>query len=175
MNTVGIVDKAEIKNGERKVKVLLTGKQNVQETDDISLPGIDASPIKGMVAIYSETQVKGEEVIIGYINPNQIAEPGEIRIFALDDSGNEKCYSWFKKDGTIELDGDTDNAVRYSKLAEAYNETNNKLNALITAFNSHVHILSLTSGTGTAAPTAAPAQTSTGDISPAKIENIKTS
>lgn len=45
-----------------------------------------------------------------------------------------------------------------------------QLNTLQNAFNSHVHILTLTSGTGTAAPTVAPvALTTAGDIENTKI------
>ena len=38
-----------------------------------------------MVAIFAETSNNSEAVIIGYINKNQVAGPGEKRIFSLKD------------------------------------------------------------------------------------------
>ena len=174
MNIVGTVDGVELKNQERKIKVVIGGTSDVRETDDCGTPGIDASPIRGMKAIYADTQVEGEEVIIGYIIDNQEVAPGEIKIFSQDDNGQMKFYAHLRKDGTCHFGGNQDNMVRYSALESAFNQLKSDFNDLVSKFNSHTHVLTLSSGTGTAAPTAAPGTPSASDITGAKIEQIKT-
>jgi hypothetical protein len=69
-----------------------------------------------MVAVYSDTNNQGEKVIIGYLNVNQLAEPGEHRIYSTDASGALQAYVWCKADGKLRLNGSADNAVRYTSL-----------------------------------------------------------
>lgn len=75
----------------------------------------------------------------------------------------------------IKLNGDAfDGLVKVAKLTEKLNDIENLLNDLITKYNSHTHILTLTMGTGTAATTLAQ---ETGTIAPitsqSDIENTK--
>ena len=49
--------------------------------------------------------------------------------------------------------GENDGLVNIKPLVQKINALENLLNDLITKYNSHTHILTLTSGTGTAAPT----------------------
>lgn len=63
--------------------------------------GVDSNPIAGMVAVYSETTEKGKPVIIGYLNKNQISQPGETRFFATDNNGVVLGSVYFKGDGSI--------------------------------------------------------------------------
>lgn len=72
----------------------------------------------------------------------------------------------------ITVNDGEDYAVRYSELETAYNDLKQTVNDLITAYNSHTHVLTLSSGTGTAASTATTATESTGDITGAKVEEI---
>ena len=60
--------------------------------------------------------------------------------------------------------------VKVIDLTQKLNKLENTLNDLITKFNSHTHILTLTSGTGTAAPTVAP---ETGTITPTQQADIE--
>lgn len=101
--------------------------------------GVDSSPIKGMTAIYSPTSNNSEDVILGYINKNQLAESGETRLFSLDANGNLKSYLWLKKDGSLELNGDGFSAVRFENLKTALdnmvtgiNTENTKIQTAIT-------------------------------------------
>ena len=106
--------KESIINSFRSIKVLQFGAK----TADVVAPfGDDSSPLENMTAIYAETTNVGESIVIGYINNNQIALPGEKRIFSLDASGNLSTYIHLKTDGTMEVGGNDDNAVRYSTLA----------------------------------------------------------
>lgn len=91
----------------RVVKFLRFGKSDVQTSLNIAPYGIDSNPIKNMVAVYSETNDKGKTVILGYVNKDLLAEPGEVRMFSTDVSGELQGYVWVKKDGKVFLNGDT--------------------------------------------------------------------
>lgn len=58
------------------------------------------------------------------------------------------------KDGTIQLnDGSYGGLIKIDSLITKINNLENLVNDLITKYNAHTHILTLTAGTGTAAPT----------------------
>jgi hypothetical protein len=79
------------------------------------------------------------------------------------------------KDGITQFnDGSLGGLVKIIDLTMKLNNLENKVNALLSAFNTHTHILTLTSGTGTAAPTTSPVTgtltpTVRGDIEDTKI------
>ncbi len=57
-------------------------------------------------------------------------------------------------DGTIQLnDGSLGGLAKIAALTQKLNNLENLLNGLIAKYNAHTHILALTTGTGTAAPT----------------------
>lgn len=144
----------------RMQKLLGLGSKDVQEIL-VSAPfGIDSNAVKGMVAIYSPTTIKGESVVIGYINTNAIAEVGGNRIFSTNDKGVEQFYVYLRNTNNLELGGSVRHLARYEELAIAFNQ-------LKTEFDAHIHTGNL------GAPTTPPAMPSTADISGAKIDNIK--
>lgn len=106
----------------RLIKVRRFGNDDVQEPFQANNAGIDSNPIKDMVAVYSSTSENGKNVIIGYLNKNQIADSGEVRIYSTDENGQLKTFVWVTNEGKIELGGVADNAVMYSKLNGAINE-----------------------------------------------------
>lgn len=148
----------------RLIKVLRIGKSDVRTPFEAVPYGIDSSPIKDMVAVYSETAEKGKDVIVGYLNKNQLADVGENRMYATDANGNLKLYVWLKADGTMELGGTTDNAVRYQKLSDATTAYQNKI---ITELGKISAAIALLGGSYTVGD-------ATFDISQAKINEIKT-
>lgn len=152
------------------VKILRLGKSDVQEVLDISPYGTDANPIADMVAIYSETSEKGRSVIIGYINRNRLAEPGEIRHFSTDANGELQFYTWLKADGTLELGGSAKNLARFQELKTGFDQLKTDFNNLVTIFNAHIHA----TPSGAASPTATPGTASTASIDSSKIDEIKT-
>lgn len=149
----------------RIVKFFGMGKRAFTATD-ASPYGIDSNPIAGMVAIYAESDQNGKTVIIGYLNTNKLAQIGELRLYSTDKNGNEKFYTWLKNDGTYEIGGNADNSVRYSKLAAAFNELQGKFNTFAAAY---------TPGSPAILGTPPTIAQSTGDITQAKINEIKTS
>jgi len=149
------------------------GKDDIQETLTISPPGTDASPIKDMVAIHAKTGVSGESVVIGFINKDCIAKPGEHRIFSTNSDGVLQTYLHLKDDGTVEFGGNSKNMVRFQELETGFNELKANFNTLVTTFNTHVHS-GVTTGPGSSLITPTPGTSSTASIAGAKIDEIKT-
>lgn len=112
----------------RIVKALRFGKSDVQTSLEVGPYGIDSNPIKDMVAIYAESAIKGDTVIIGYITKNKIAGIGELRTYSTDVNGVEKFYTWLKNDGSLELGGNIHNLVRYSTLNTSLQSEVNLIN-----------------------------------------------
>ncbi len=73
----------------------------------------------------------------------------------------------------IEVGGNTDFMVRFSVMETAYNQLKSDFDDLVNAYNSHVHP-GVTAGGASTATTPTQGNTSTGDISGAKIDEIKT-
>jgi hypothetical protein len=157
-------------------------KGNPEEMQAVQPFGFEGNPVKDMIALVAETGVKGETKVIGYINKNVLADTGETRVYSTDADGELKAYIWCKNDGTLLLNGDADNAVRYSKLEEAYNQLKDDHDALVdkvteflTHYKAHTHPVSgAVAGATTPPVTITDPQHSTGDISDAKIDEIKT-
>lgn len=159
-------------NGYRIIKVIRMGDKDVQTGDQVTPAGVDSCPHPEENAIFADTLAMEQSLILGYMIEDQITEPGEIRIYSTDAKGKTLTQVYVRKDATIELGMNPDDwAVKYSKLEQSFNELQGKVNALVTAFNTHTHIVDI--GNITALPVAAPAQSSTADITQAKAANIK--
>lgn len=169
MNFVKTISSVSTK-GRRIVKFLRYGLKDVQTSYEAMPYGIDSSPIKDMIALYGPTAQDGKTVIIGYINVNQIAKPGEFRTFATDANGVQKFYTHMKDDGTMEVGGKTKHMTRYEGLETAFNDFKSDMNAFITKYNAHTHAAP-GGATGPPTPTASP---TAADITGAKINEIKT-
>ncbi len=147
----------------RLPKFLRLGIKDIQTSLEVGPYGVDANPIKDMIAVYIKTGEKGKTVIVGYINKRQLAAPGEHRIFSTNANGTLKAYAWLRADGSLEINGDDDNMVRFSELKTGFDKLKSDLNAFLT----HVH-----GASGT--PPAPPAPPSTASIDNSKINEVKT-
>jgi len=98
------------------VKVRRFGKSDIQTPYQSNPFGLDSNPIAGMKAIYSATSEAGKNVIVGYLNVDQLSQTGEARLYATDSNGVLKTYVWLKNNGDILLGGDSDNLVKYTPL-----------------------------------------------------------
>lgn len=169
----------EFDNARRRiVKTLRLGKQDVQTGPQVSPFGSDSNPAGNLRAIYLQTGVKGQTYIVGFINRDLVAEVGENRQFSTDEDGNLIFEARMRNDGTYEIGGSVDNLARYSKLQEAFDELKGDFNDLVTSYNLHTHITTATVGIGppgVIAPTTSTGTPSIADITPAKIEELKTS
>lgn len=148
----------------RLVKVLRIGKSDVRTPFEALPYGLDSNPIKDMVCVYSPTGENGKDVIVGYLNKNQLAGVGEFRTYSTDENGEVKFYTWLKNDGTMELGGTDDNLVRYQKLSDATTSYQNKISTELNKIS-----IALASLGGSYTPGDV-----TFDISQAKINEIKT-
>lgn len=152
----------------RLCKFLGMGKDDTQECLIAAPAGIDSNPIKDLRAIY-DTAID-QNIVIGFINKNQVADAGEIRLFSVDGDGALKIFLWVKNDGTIEFGGNTGNLTRFQELETGFNQLKSDFNALVTVFNAHIHA----TPSGASSPTATPATSSTASIANAKINELKT-
>lgn len=178
LNVVKILE-STLDAGRRTLKFLRFGKNDVQTSLEAMPFGDDSQPVKNMKAIYGKTSDNGKTVIIGYINEEQIADTGEKRIYSTNSSGNPVMYLHLKNDGTAEFNGNADNMVRYSKLELAFNTLKAEHNALVTLFNTHVHVVVGAVPLAPPIPPTAlippvPGVPSVANILPAKINEIKT-
>jgi hypothetical protein len=126
--------------------------------------GDDSQPLKDMTAIYAHTAVNSEPVIIGYINTQQIAREGEKRLFSQTFDGSIAFAIYLKNDGTCELGGNLDNAVRFNPLKTGIQTKDNLINIELGKISAAITSLG-------GAYTVAPVST---NIDSAKIEEIKT-
>ena len=156
----------------RVCKVLRFGNSDVQTALEVTAYGIDSNPVKDMVAIYGETSVKGQVVIIGYLNKNQKSAVGELRLFSTDANGTEKGYLWLKNDGIMELLGDKNFAVKYKQLETAFNALQKSHNDFLAEYQKHTHVTNFP--VITTAPPVSTQLPDQADITKAKNEKIKT-
>jgi hypothetical protein len=154
----------------RLVKFFRFGKDDVQEVLSASCVGDDSPPIENLRGIYVQTSQVGTPVLVGYINDNQLAQPGEKRIFATDQNGNAILHFYMKSDSTIELGGTGNYAVKFNELKTEFNELKGKFNSFVNSYNLHVHPVS---GASTLVTTSL-ATSSTANIDNAKNSKIQT-
>ena len=152
---------SKIKNAKLSVKFYRKGKSDIQNTQQIAPFGLDSNPIADLVGLYMATENNGEPVLVGFIQPEAVAEPGESRLFSSDKNGNTKYYLHMKADGTAEFGGTGNFLVKFNELKTAFD-------AHITEYNAHLH----TGNIG--APTSPPVVPSTASIDAAKHSKIKT-
>lgn len=87
----------------RTLKVLRFGKSDVKTPLEAMPFGTDAVPLKDMIAVYAPVGVNGKAAIVGYVNQNQLAEPGEHRTYSVNDDHEVQSYIYLKNDGVIDI------------------------------------------------------------------------
>lgn len=151
-----------IEKGLRALKVEQFG---VKTGDIVSDFGDDSHPLKDMIALYGRTSEDGENVIIGYLNKNQLAAEGEKRIFSLMPNGNESFYVWLKNNGNLELGGNTFTTVKFEPLDTSLKAQDGLINAELVKIAAVLN--SLAPGSYTPNPVVT-------NIMPSQNKNIKT-
>lgn len=153
---------AKIEKGKRYIKAYVYGDY-AREARQMSIAGVDSSPVKGTKGLFLKTTNSSEPVFLGNIGLAE-AEEGEIQIYSWDGKTKEG-FIWIKKDGTIEINGSADNAVRFSPIDSACSKLAQDINA---------ELVKIAAGITTAGGAYTPSPISI-DISDAKIDNVKTS
>ena len=124
--------------------------------------GIIGNPPKGAKGL--RIRIGSLDIIISSLN-YQVAlpeNPGETKVYSTDADGVEKGTAIFKDDGTIEINGDADNAVAFADLKSGFDTLKSDFNAFLT----HVH-----GASGT--PPVPPAIPSTASIDASKVDEVK--
>lgn len=178
---IGIVTGREIKknrDGDKNVLMLqctMEEKEDVQSVELITQAGDDTNPPNGSAVMILEA---GESYKIGIAVDDGIVpevDEGDKKLYSID-AGVIKAFIKFLKNGDLELNGNADNAVRYSKLEEAFNQLKGDFDAFVDKYNPHIHVTTATIG-ASATPGVISATTSQGvkttaDISDAKIDEV---
>ena len=176
MNLTSILS-ATIEAGKRILKFASRGKNDVQTAGEAMPFGLDSVPVKNIAALLLRTTEDGKTYIAGYINKNQKAEAGEFRTFATDADGAEVFYTWMKKDGTMEIGGNQNFAVRFNELKEEFNKLKKSHNDLLGEYKTHTHTVpGVTAGSGstTSSTTVSTQVDNDSNIDHAKNDKIKT-
>jgi hypothetical protein len=173
MNIISKILSTTTETGIRIIKVLGIGK-NVKTVYNSQPFGIDSTPKKNFKGVVIDTASTGESVLIGLLNQEVKTEEGEIRLYSIKANDTESFYVYLKKDGTCEIGGNTNFAVKYNELKAEYDKTKLYLSTLKTATQSAlVAIDALIPGTSAAFIATMTTQV-LGDFSLAKNDKIKT-
>ena len=164
-----IISTAIVK-GLLKVKVLGLGSSDVKTVFNLLPFGIDSNPSKDYRAIYADTGINGEKVLLGVLNKQILAEAGEIRIFS-EIEGEIATFIHLKKNGKIELGGDSNFIAKFNELKTGFDQLKGDLNSHIQNYNSHVHP-GVTAGGASTAVTVSTSTESEADIDEAKNDNL---
>lgn len=129
------------------------------------------------------------EAIVDYVNGNpadgaviayrdiitKISASGEVRIYSTSADGTSiESTIHLKNDGTIEINGNADFAVRYNELQTAFDQLKDDFDTLVSTYNAHTHIVTTPDTiNGTASATTNTGSPSTADITPAKVDTVK--
>jgi hypothetical protein len=168
MTTIGTVTGQEIKTNRdggvdvRLLQIRMSSDTDIQTVQYFPMSGDDSPPIKGdKVSIISIGD--SFKIAIGVqdsIVPS-MAE-GEKKLYSRDSVGAITAFVNFLASGVLELNGNTDFAVRFNALQT-------KLTALEAQLIAHVHPGVLTGGASTG-PSVTPFDI---DISAAKVDEVK--
>lgn len=174
MQIVQVISTAFDSIKRRIVKVRRRGKDDIQTAKEYSPFGVDSNPPAGMRAIFAETGIKGKTALIGYLNLDKLAEVGETRFYSLKPDKTLSTFIWLKNDETMQIGGDTDFMVRFSKLKEVVDELQEDITTLKAAFSGWVVVPNDGGGALKLITTDWFGTPLVKDIDLAKIEEIKT-
>ena len=151
---------------------------NVTETSNLAVPyGMDCNPPQNEITVVAETGNNSDSIVVGFVTKNVLEDLvlGECGLYAKDANGGIVATIKMRNSGDVEVNGNDDFMVRFSKLEEAFNELQDRYNELAQRWsifaNAYVPGGPTVQGSP---PTASNADLSEADISLAKIENVKT-
>jgi len=167
MKIANIISTA-INKGILVVKVLSLGSKDINTLLNVQPYGVDSNPVKDLKGVFAKT-IGTEKLFLGIIRKDSEAQTGQTRIYSED------IEIWLRN-GKIELGGNSNFAVKYTELKQGYDLLVQQVNALIVAYNAHVHpVNALPSPTPiSSAVTVSQGVSITADISACKNDKILT-
>lgn len=164
--------------GGSKDSLIVTSKAlgNDYQSKNAFAPGLEINPAAGERIIIEK--IGGSDsynVSIGGISENVApdTDPGERRIFSVNNAGELSTYLKLTNTGLIELAGNGNFAVLFNEMLTEFNKLNAKYDDLVQKYNLHTHpyvdtpvgasVTSVTTSTGSA---------SDADMSNAKSEKV---
>lgn len=170
--TTGIITGYEVgknKSGTKNVVLLqvrISDKDDIQTVELMNNAGNGSIPAIGSRIVIVELGPAWKIGIAESDNIDPEVEDGEGHFYSQD---SDEIKAWIKlsKSGIIEINGNTDFAVRFSVLESGFNQLKSDFNSFLT----HIH----TGGTisGNTGPPTPPVLPSAADISGAKIDEVK--
>ena len=158
--------------------IIATGEAQASKGETAQVYGqagfisIPAKDVKGI-----RFRIGSLDIIIGAFNYKVPlpTNPGDSKVYSTDADGNEKATCKFLNDGTIEINGNADNAVAYTDLKTAFDQLKSDFDGLVTIFNAHTHpFVGVGPGNpGTTAVTLTLDTPSTADMSGAKVDTVR--
>jgi len=191
---IGIVKDIKIEpnlSGDHDVSMLtiqVTEEDDTQTMQQVLFCGDQSGIVKESTAFIMEIS-EAFKVAIGFddgIKPE--VDEGERKVYSQA-AGAIKAFLHLKNSGAIDLhgddlidilsgagkdinlNGDDDNAVRYSKYESQFNSLKDTVNDFITNHIAHTHIGNM--GADTSPPSGMPPVPSTEDPTPAKVDNVR--
>jgi len=169
---IGIIKSREIKknkDGEQEkilLQVEISDPDDIQTVELMTTSGDDSNPPDESRVFIVDVggAYKIAIAVDDLITPSM--SPGEKNLYSSE-NGTIKAFINLLKTGILELNGNTDYAVRYSKLNTAFNQLRNDFNLFLT----HVHSGGF--GGGATGPATPPFSPSTASIAAAKVEEVK--
>jgi phage gp45-like len=143
------------------LQVRISSRDDIQTVEYVSLPGQDENPVDGSRVYIIEVGASYKIAIGADDGVTPAMDTGEKRLYSQDNAGTIQAFIKLLKSGIIEVNGNADFAVRFSKLEDMVNDLNAK-------YDVHVHPDPLSGNTGP--PTNAPLGL---DVSAAKVEEVK--
>ena len=139
MNFIATIKSSSIANKIRSIIGTLFSANDGKQAQEVAPYGYDAPPVPGIQALYLQTSNRSQPVFVGYINTNQLAAPGECRIYATDATGAEVSRIWQHTNGDIEIGGtgaassNVNHLVQWEALNTALSTAQTQINANFTA------------------------------------------
>ena len=177
-----VVDPTIVKNGFRRIKLLWLGRTAIREVIHAKEAGTDTNPQPGTKMLLFKTLNPKEDVVAMSVdnrNTREDLKPGEKAFFSYDEDGKPLFIITIRGD-KIEIGTAPDGtppvnfATKFTEMEVAFNEQKDSHNALVDAFNQHMHA---TAAPGppvipTQIPSVIPATPSAADMSDAKSEEL---
>jgi hypothetical protein len=138
------------RDDQRNVLLLTCTVSELEDTQEIELmrgPGVDANPPLASTVLVLEIAPNWQIAIAVDDGVEPETNPGEKEIYS---SALGAKIAKVKCDllGNVAINDGTGSAVEFARMKAAFDQLKNEVNALVTAYNAHIHITTATVGVG---------------------------